>query len=157
MASMVKGAKERQLALGFKVEEPAAVLPATATSHIFLISGGRVVVTSLVGQVTTVCSGTATTVSLGTTPTVGTANTTGLSTATAITSLEVGSLVSLPLTKGALQVGSNGGAGVQIMGDGGLVVPAGNIDITTSATNTGAFKWTLTYYPFDDGAFVTAV
>lgn len=157
MSSQVKGAKERQLALGFKVEEPAAVLPGTATGHIFLVSGGRVVVTSLVGQVTTVCSGTATTVSVGTTPTVGTANTTGLATATAITSLEVGSLVSLPLTKGALAVGANGGASVQIPADGGLIVPAGNIDIVTSATNTGAFKWTLTYYPYDDGASVSAV
>lgn len=157
MASLIKGKDNRFISLGTKVEEPAAVLPATATGHIFLVSGGRVVVTSLVGQVTTVCSATATTVSVGTTPTVGTANTTGLATATAITSLEVGSLVSIPLTKGALQVGSNGGAAVQIMGDGGLVVPAGNIDIVTSATNTGAFKWTLTYYPYDDGASVSAV
>lgn len=157
MASLIKGKDNRLISLGIKVEEPAAVLPATATGHIFLVSGGRVLITGLIGQVTTVCSGTATTVSVGTTPTVGTASTTGLATATAITSLEVGTLVSLPLTKGALAVGANAGAAAQITGDGGLVVSAGNIDIVTSATNTGAFKWTLFYVPIDDGAFVTAV
>jgi hypothetical protein len=40
---------------------------------------------------------------------------------------------------------------------GGYIVPAGAISITTSATNTGAFKWTLTYVPLDDGASVAAV
>lgn len=157
MASLIKGKDNRLISLGIKVEEPAAVLPATGTQHIFNVNGGRVLVTGLLGQVTTVCSGTATTVSIGTTPTVGTTNTTGLCTATAITSLEVGSLVSLPLTKGALAVGANGGAGVQITGDGGIVVPAGQIDVVTSATNTGAFKWTIFYVPIDDGANITAV
>lgn len=158
MANFINGTQQRLLHMGLKVEEPAAVLPATATAHLFTVSGGRVIVTGLVGQCTTVCTSTATTVSVGVTPTSGTASTTGLCTATAVTSSEVGTLVSLPSgAKGALVVGANAGAGVQVQGPGGYVVQPGTIDITTSATNTGAFKWTLTYIPLDDGASVTAV
>lgn len=157
MSVIIQGGQLRTVLLGSKVEEPAAVLPATATAHLFTVSGGRVVVTGLVGQCTTVCTATATTVSVGVTPTSGTASTTGLCTATAVTSSEVGTLVSLPITKGALLVGANAGSGVQVTGSGGYVVQPGQIDITTSATNTGAFKWTLTYIPLDDGATVAAV
>jgi hypothetical protein len=157
MASGVPGRDLRKLLLGTKVEEPAAVLPATATGHLFTVAGGRVVVTGLVGQCTTVCTSTATTVSVGHTPLTGTASTTALATATAVTSAEVGSLVSLPVTKGALLVNVLAGGSAQAVGSGGYVVPPGQIDITTSATNTGAFKWTLTYVPLDDGATVVAV
>lgn len=157
MAAFDSGKSLRKLLFGSKVEEPAAVLPATATAHIFTVSGGRVIVTGLVGQCTTVCTATATTLSVGVTPTTGTASTTGLCTATAITSAEVGSLVSLPQVKGALLANTVAGGAVQVNGSDGYVVQPGTIDITTSATNTGAFKWTLTYVPLDDGATVTAV
>lgn len=158
MANMIQGTQQRLLHMGVKVEEPAAVLPATGTAHLFTVAGGRVIVTGLVGQCTTVCSSTATTVSVGVTPTTGTASATGLCTATAITSKEVGTLVSLPSgAAGALVVGANAGGGVQVQGAGGYVVQPGTIDIVTNATNTGAFKWTLTYIPLDDGATVTAV
>lgn len=157
MSTYLSGKSLRALLFGTKVEEPAAVLPATATAHIFTVSGGRVIVTGLVGQCTTVCTATATTVSIGATPTTGTASTTGLCTATAITSAEVGSLVSLPQVKGALLANVVAGGAAQVNGSDGYVVEPGTIDITTSATNTGAFKWTLTYVPLDDGAVVTAV
>lgn len=161
MASGIKGRQLRLLDLGYHLLEPAAVLPATATAHIFNVTGGRIIVTALVGTCTTVCSATATTVSVGSTPTSGTASATGLATATAITSAEVGTLVSLPTgAKGALVVGTGATAGgaVQVQGgSGGYVVNPGTIDITTSATNTGAFKWELWYLPLDDGASATAV
>lgn len=157
MATFIQGKSLRQLLFGTKVEEPAAVLPATATAHIFTVSGGRVIVTGLVGQCTTVCTSTATLLSIGVSPTVGTASTTGLCTTTAITSAEVGSLVSLPQVKGALLANVLAGGAAQVNGSDGYVVEPGTIDITTSATNTGAFKWTLTYVPLDDGASVAAV
>jgi hypothetical protein len=160
MGNFLNLLQQRLLHMGVKVDEPAAVLPATGTAHLFTVAGGRVIVTGLVGQCTTVCTSTATTVSVGVTPTTGTASTTGLCTATAVTSAEVGTLVSLPSgAKGALVVGTGATAGgaVQVQGPGGYVVQPGTIDITTSATNTGAFKWSLFYIPLDDGASVTAV
>lgn len=158
MTVIIQGSQLREILLGVKVEEPAAVLPATGIAHLFTVAGGRVIVTGLVGQCTVVNSGTATTVSVGVTPTTGTASAVSLASATAITSKEVGTLASLGATVGAaLIVGGNAGAAVSIQGNNGAVVEPGTIDITTSATNTGAWKWTLFYIPLDDGATVTAV
>jgi hypothetical protein len=158
MSVIIQGSQVREILLGFKVEEPAAVLPATGIAHLFTVAGGRVIVTGLIGQCTVVNSATATTVSVGVTPTTGTATATSLATATAITSKEVGTLASLGATPGAaLVVGANAGGAVGVQGNNGSVVEPGTIDITTSATNTGAWKWTLFYIPLDDGAAVTAV
>jgi hypothetical protein len=158
MSNYLQGTQIRKLLLGLKVEEPAAVLPATGIAHLFTVSGGRVLITGLIGQCTTVCDSTATTITVGVTPTSGTASAASLASATAITSKEVGTLVGLPLTAGgALVVGANAGGTAQVSGRGAMVVQPGTIDITTSATNAGAFKWTLTYIPLDDGASVKAV
>lgn len=158
MTVIIQGSQLREILLGVKVEEPAAVLPATAIAHLFTVAGGRVIVTGLIGQCTVVNSATATTVSVGVTPTVGTASAVSLASAVAITSKEVGTLVSLGATAGAaLIVGGNAGAVGVVQGNTGYVVQPGTVDITTSATNTGAWKWTLFYIPLDDGASVTAV
>ena len=37
------------------------------------------------------------------------------------------------------------------------LVPAGTIDWTTSATNTGAITWSVSYVPYDPGAYITAL
>lgn len=150
--------QERALAFGRTVSGAAKVLPATATGNIFTVSGGRVIITGLIGTCTTVCTATATTVSIGVTPTVGTAVNTGIATATAVTSSEVGTLVSAngAANDGALIVGSKAGASVAYGGV-NQVVNSGSITLTTSATNTGAFQWTLSYIVLDDGAQVVAV
>lgn len=153
MATLIHPEAFRQLHYGIKVDRDAAVLPATAAGTIFTVTGGRVVVKALVGEVTTVCDSTATTLKVSSSPTTGTA--VDLTSATAVTSKEVGSLISLPLTLGGALSVNNAGAG-QIPGAVAFVVPAGSITVTTSATNTGAVKWTLLYVPLDDGASVAA-
>lgn len=156
MTTILQGTQLRLIEFGQKVDEPAAVLPATTTSHIFTVTGGRVAITALVGTCTTVCSATATTLAIGTTPTVGTASTTSLASAVAITSKEVGTMVALGATAGAaLIVGTNAATPAMLALP--IVVSAGTIDLTTSATNTGAFSWSLLYIPIDDGASVTAI
>lgn len=161
MATILQGQQLRQLLLGTQVLKAAAVLPATATATLFTVSGGAVLVTSLLGLCTTVCSATATTLAIGTVPSTGTASTTGLATAVAVTSTEKGTWVGLGATAGAaLIVGGANGAGTsagfgQLAGPASPVaVSAGTISITTSATNTGAFQWYLTYIPLDTGASV---
>ncbi len=157
MTVLIQGPQVRAIALGVKVDQPAAVLPATTTVTLFDVTGGRVLITGLCGQCTTVCTATATTVSVGLTPTAGTAQNAGLASTTAITSSEVGTLVGLNLTAGgALVVGAKAGSAVQVAGHAPYVVQPGAITITTSATNTGAFSWSLTYVPLDDGASVAA-
>lgn len=155
MSSQIPGVALRLNVYGTKVSRAAAVLPATATTAYFTVTGGRVLITSLVGVCTTVCTGTATTVAIGVTPASGTASTTSIATATAITSKEVGTQAAVLTASGvagALIVGTNASSALS-PGD-PFVINSGTIDFTTSATNTGAFKWDLLYVPLDDGAQV---
>lgn len=157
MAAFIQGAQIRLLEYGFQVLKAAQALPQTATATLFTVTGGRVVITSLAGTVSTVIGGTATTLALGTAPTVGTANTSGMAAATAITSKEAGTHIWLPTTAttGALNVGANAGAAAQLLGGQAYVVSAGTITWTTSASTTGAISWALTYIPLDTGASIS--
>jgi hypothetical protein len=101
-----------------------------------------------------VCDGTATTLKITSTPTTGTA--VDLTSTTAVTSKEVGALITLPLTLGGALNVQNAGAG-ELPGALSFVVPIGYIDAITSATNTGAVKWSLLWQPFDTAANVVAV
>ena len=155
MANFIQGKSLRLLEYGNQVLKTALALPQTATATLFTVSGGRVIVTSLVGTVSTVIQNQACTLALGTVPSVGTAASTGLATATSIINLEAGTHVYLPAAKGALTVNGNAGAAAQLFGGSAYVVSAGTISWTTSASNTGAISWALTYIPLDDGATVS--
>lgn len=155
MSSMVKGTQQRQLSLGYQVTKAATTLPATTTATLFTVSGGAVMITSLLGIVTTVVQNQACTLALGAVPTVGTSSTTSIATATSIQAKEVGTWVAPQASSGvggALVVGTN--AASSVFGSWWFVASAGTISWTTSATNTGAMKWYLTYIPLDNGASV---
>lgn len=160
MSSMVKGTQQRQLELGYQIIKTGLTPPNSgSTSTLFTVAGGLVLVTSLIGRVTTVMSGTTGAIALGTAPTVGTANTAGIATAGVIGGAEVGTLVG-PLSSsglgGGLVVGSSKQAGASVWLTTPFVVNTGNITITTSvATMTGALSWYLTYVPYDTGASVS--
>src|SRR5215831_2513013 len=109
MSTLIQGYQLRTLAFGTQVTKAAANLPQTATSTLFTISGGAVLVTSLLGLVSgTAIQNQACNLSLGTVPTVGTSSATSIATATAITNKEIGTWV-VPLVSagigGALVVG----------------------------------------------------
>jgi hypothetical protein len=156
MATYIKTQALRELLLGLQVIKSAQALPQTATSTLYTVSGGSVLVTSLLGLVSTVIGSTATTLALGTVPTTGTAESAGIATATAITSSEAGTWMG-PLASsakgGALAVGSDGGKAIFLQTP--FVVPAGTVTWTTSASTTGNITWYLTYVPLDTGASVS--
>lgn len=154
MSVIISGPQVRQVLLGTKVDRATATIPQTATGSIFTVTGGRILVTGLVGEVTTAIGGVATTLAVTSTPTTGTAVT--VASATAITSKEIGSIITLPVTAGTAAVVNNGGGGGQLPGHAPYVIPVGALGITTSASTTGAIKWSLTYVPLDDGATVAA-
>ncbi len=153
MTTIIANKDVRTIAAGIKVSRATATLPATALGAIFTVSGGRIMIKSLVGLVTTIIQAQACTVKVTSTPTVGTA--VDLSAVSAsISGLEVGGQFSLPAAAAtALQTGN---AGAILTGLSSWVVPAGSIGITTSATNTGSVAWDLIYVPLDDGAQVVA-
>ena len=165
MGNFIQGYQLRTLLLGNQVIKTAQVPPNSGSSAtLFTVAGGQVLVTSLVGRVTTVLSGTTGAVSLGATPTVGAAGAqvAGIATATVIGGGEVGTAYAVAATiAGAATVLSNGGASSvagksPFLAQASFVVQAGVITITTSvATMTGAIDWYLTYIPLDTGASVS--
>jgi hypothetical protein len=140
-----------------QVTQPAVALPATTTGQIFRVKGGRVLVKSLVGEVTTVIQTQADNLKVtskkldSASVAVGTAK--DIAADVNITALEVGSLyfvegdgtAGVLSTAGGAYIGPNSGM---------WIAPQGEIYLTTSATNTGAMKWDIWYQPLDPGAYV---
>lgn len=154
----------REANFGFLVTGGPKTLPATTQGHIFTVSGGRVIVTSLTAVVSTAIQNQACTLSIGNTPTGGSAAPTSLCTATSIANLAVGTSLANPTAvASALIVGGASGVlataalGVPVVNGGIAIVPAGTIDVTTSANNTGAITYSVTYVPYDAGASITAL
>lgn len=161
MSTLINSTELREITLGRQVSKAAFTLPATTSTAIFTVTGGRVLVTSLVGEVTTVLGATATNLNVTLDPD-GANAVADLAAATVVTSDAVGTLYSVtgaPLD--VLSAAAVGNAQVPnyvaaVLAGPGFIVPAGSILLKTSATNTGATKWNLTYVPYDAGAAVVA-
>lgn len=163
MAVSDSNASIRKAVLGVRVLKAAAVLPATGIQTLFTIAGGRVLVTSLIGEVTTVFDGTVNSLSVETDPTVGAIG--DLAAATVCTSDIAGTLYTVNGIQAAL-LGTQKEGGTEVpthavahvgVGGTGFIVPAGVISLRTTATDTtGATKWTITYVPYDAGATVVS-
>jgi hypothetical protein len=154
MTAMIQGDQVRSVVLGVSVSRAAALLPATTQAAIFTVAGGKVLVTSLVGEVVVVMPATTNTTKVTGNPTTGTDVdwTTAVSTASA----EAGSIITLGVTAGGALVVKNAGGG-NGLGYVGFVAQIGTLDLVTTGTAaTGTVKWTLTYVPLDAGASVTA-
>lgn len=140
--------------LGIKVDRPTSSLPASTDLSIFTVTGGRIIVTSILGEVTTVIQAQACALKLKSVPTTGTAK--DISGTFDVNALEVGGLISLDGTALSTTLsGTNAGGALATRGS-GIFVPIGAIKYNTAATNTGAIKWSITYIPYDNGAVVTA-
>jgi hypothetical protein len=152
---------------GALVTGGAKTLPASTTGHLFTVAGGRVMITSVTGVVSTVIQAQACTISIGNTPTGGSAATTSIATASSsVSGVAVGASFGVPaFSSGAAALVFTGASGVLAaadigisLDDGGICLcPAGTVDWTTSATNTGAVTWTLGWVPYDSGASVVAI
>lgn len=143
----------RKVQFGIQVPRPTAALPATATGGLFTVATGRILLTGIVGEVTTVIQTQACNTKLLHTPTVGTA--VDLCAVLNITAKEVGTLFGITGLFSDALVGANAGAGVYPRNP--IVLPVGTLGLNTAATNTGSVKWIITYVPLDDGAVVAAV
>lgn len=139
------------LNLGIHVVKAAAALPQTATQHLFTVTGGRVLVNLLFGEVTTIIQSSDPVAKVTSTPTVGTAVDVGAT--VDLSSLEVGGLLVVE-GDGTAIVKGNAGASFFAAGAHQFIAPIGFLDLITGASKTGATKWDLYYVPIDDGASV---
>jgi len=141
------------MAIGFHAAKAAATLPSSTTQDIFVISGGRVLVRVLLGEVTTlVGTGTTPDLQVQMDPTVGA--TIDVATDVQIGDDEVGTLyyvegdgtALIPISSGYAQ----GAAGQ------GFILPSGTLQIVTSETTAGATRWDIWYLPLDLGAQIVS-
>lgn len=135
----------------YTVERAAENLPQSTQAALFTVSGGRVAVTEIIGEVTTVlqASGTDDT-KLVFNPSVGSDSDLGTSLDIMAYSA-VGTLFWLDGLTSPLQHGV-----FTRPIDRPLILPLGSVDLNCAASKTGQIKWTLVYAPLDPGAKVVA-
>lgn len=143
----------RKSVVGERVSRPTAALPATTTGNLFSITGGRVMVIQIMGEVTTIIEAQACNVKLSCDPDEGAA-------ADICANLDVngkikGTNFGITGTVANAMVGASHAYLVAQAAP--LILPAGKITCTTSATNTGSVKWDVLYVPIDAGARIEAV
>lgn len=140
------------IGLGLRVDRDTAALPQTTTGSLFTVSGGNILLTLILGEVTTVIETQANNTNLVANPTTGT--TTDLCAVLDITGGEEGTLYTISGTAGdALQSGSSGSVIAQAAS---VIVAPGAIQLTCAASNTGSVQWSVWYVPLVAGASVAA-
>lgn len=157
MSTHIQGDQIRALLLGVVVNKATGTVANGATT-LFNITGGRVVLTSLVGRVTTAIGATTSNCKLVYNPTAA-GTSFDLCTAVDIASDAVeqtyyvaGSVAS----GGALLVGGAVGQANGVFST-PYILQAGAIEQNLSADPVGgAITWSCTWYPYDNGASVAA-
>ncbi len=155
MSTLIQGDQLRSLLCGVKVQRATAALPPTTAGALFTITGGKVLITSLVGEVTTVIQTQADNTKLTFDPTDAGA-TQDLCAVLDITADAVGTLYSITGTPAtAMQDALNFLPSNKVPAQ-PIVLKPGSILLDCAASNTGSVKWDLTYIPLDNGASVAA-
>jgi len=126
-------------------------LPATGNTTIFTITGGPIIVEEIYGVVTTVIQTQACNLKLTSVDTA-TSTATDLCANLNISGDAAGSFYNVTGTLANALVNTAGGTAIGQAGT--VLVPAGIIRITTSATNTGSVAWGIRYRPLAAGVTV---
>lgn len=136
-----------------RVDVPTQDLPQTGAYDLFTVSGGRVFVKMLLGQVTEVIETQTNNLSIRFTPVGGSvadiASDLDSSADAAGTHYHVEGDGTALIATTTVQF-----AKVPVGALGGFIVGPGTIDLEASASNTGQVRWTLWYLPLDPGAKV---
>lgn len=157
MSVLIQGDQIRSILLGVRVTKATGTVTSGITT-LFNITGGRVVVTSLLGRVTTAIGATLSNCKLTYNPTAA-GTSFDLCTAVAIETDAVEQAYYIAGnvgTPGALLVAGSVGQSNPVFST-PYVLQAGTLEQNLSADPVGgAISWAVTYYPYDDGAAITA-
>ena len=150
MSVIIQGTQMRDILFGTRVSKSTGTL-AASTISLFTVAGGKVLVTSLVGEVTTAIT-VANSYKLQHNPTTGTTKDLCAATDIGTTDTPVGSLLGFQgLTGDSILQGPGAVPNLKQP----LVLTAGVIESVSAGTD-GVIVWTLTYVPLDDGASIVA-
>lgn len=151
MTTIIQGTQSRSLLVGSAPVTKSTGTLAATTVPLFTIAGGLVLITSLVGKVTTAIT-VANSYKLQNNPTTG--DTTDLTTATDIgtTDTAAGTLLGMGLgTTTAPPTLLRGGVGLA----GPFILPIGQIESVSLGTD-GVILWYVTWVPYEDGGTLIA-
>lgn len=140
--------------MGFHTAKTAATLPQGTTQDIFVVTGGRVLVTLLLGEATVVFGAVGNDISVQSNPTTGT--TLILASAIEGNAFEAGGLMVVEGDGTALGIVGKAGAGMITSGTGAWICPVGTIEFKCVGSTTGSSKWDIWYFPLDLGASVAS-
>ncbi|NGO68524.1 hypothetical protein [Streptomyces boncukensis] len=153
MSVIIQGDQVRTITQGILVSRATATLPQSTDGSLFTVSGGRVLLLGLVGEVTTVIQTQVNNTKLKLNPTATGADQ-DLCAALDISADAVGELYTISGTVGDamrsdLLIGNPLLAAP-------LVLSEGDIELDCAASNTGSVAWDLLYTPLDNGASVVS-
>jgi hypothetical protein len=151
VTAIIQGDQLRTLLFGTVVSKAYPTL-AVETKTLFNVTGGKVAITSIVGEVTTAIT-VANTVKLQANPTTGTTGDLCAATDIGTTDTPAGDLLSFQGLKGDSLLF---GVGCVPTLKQPIVVNVGTIEQVTATGADGGITWTVTYVPLDNGATVTA-
>lgn len=138
---------------GRRVDRATADVVTGAAVPIFTVSGGRVLLKLIVGEVTTQIGAGATNAKFQFNPTTGTTN--DMCANLDIDADEVGALYTIDGTPATAMLRSESGA-VRNMQNDGIVLSPGDIEFITSANRASSIKFQARYIPLDSGAAMVA-
>ena len=140
------------LTMGIPLFRAATLLPQTAVIAIFHIVGGKVLLTSILGECTVIWGAVPGNTLLNENPTAGTTEIIG--TATVYANLPAGDCIGLDGLDGTAVLPAAAG-NTPGMGTMGRVLRIGDLEWEQTGNATGQMSWAITYIPLDDGAYMT--
>ena len=136
-----------------KVTRAISPLPQTKTETLFTVAGGKVKLTSLVGQITTAISADANAAKILHTPTEG--SVIDLCATIDINAYAKGDVLSVTgIFADTLMPATKGGAAPGMTKP--IILKAGALGMNCAASKTGNIQWIAEYIPLDDGATLVA-
>lgn len=159
MTVFYNNASVRAVALGLAVSRATAVLPTAVQSPqtLFTVTGGRIKLISVLGEVTTVIGANAQTLKLSYKAAAAGSAAYDLCLASAsIANAAVGTHFTLPSAVGSQMITDIATLSGVPEGITDYQLPAGALTLTSDATNTGSVKWDLIYVPLDAATVVAA-
>lgn len=140
------------------VERATAALPQATDGALFRITGGKICVHGIYGEVTTVIQNQANNTKLKHNPSNSGADV-DLCAVLNIANDAVGQIYSIVgvLATAMKSTTENLVVPADNIPAPGLILGPGDIELDCAASNTGSVKWTLVYTPIDSGANVAAV
>jgi len=132
--------------LGFHAERRTRDLPQSADETLFRISGGKVLVTAIIGEVTTIIETQANNTKLKLNPTTG--SDVDLC---AVLDITADAVKTLYVCTGTLANALVSSIGVALLQATPWVLDVGDIELDCAASNTGQVKWDIFFNPIDGG------